>query len=251
MVEGREKWHYHKLQNSSGSRRHAVGSAGHLHQIDAWTAGQAWEIWTAHPHHSSVQNHWGQGTRERPKLTNAFCSAMLGQSCFQAPLLTLPGNNTLKDHRGTGEHWKSERVCGITPLLSCRKQRGKHGCALWLSTQKTPSRSSRNFHSLLQQHYWCLLESNGRWLEQARPNLQQFRTSQGIPVNNSFLKLGKIWSQYPNFSWSVSRMRNHTEHFSNFLKGHPPLGIFIWINKMKRSVSFSFPFFLSTQAENR
>lgn len=92
------------------------------------------------------------------------------------------------------------------------------------------------------EHYWCLLESDGRWLEQAGPNLQQFRTSQGIPVNNSFFKLGKIWSQYPNFSWSVSRMRNHTEHFSNFLKGHPPLGIFIWINKMKRNLYYSFPF---------
>lgn len=216
-----------------------------------------WGIWTAQPHHSPVQNHQGQGTRESPKLTNAFCSAMLDESCFQAPLLTLPSSNTLKDLRATGECSKSEH--GITPLFSthqhCRKQGGKHGCALWLSTQKTPSRSSRNFHSLLQQRYWCLLESNGRWLEQAGPNLQQFRTSQGIPVNNSFLKLGKIWSQYPIFSWSVSRMRNHTEHFSNFLKGHPPLGIFIWINKMKRSLYYSFPFFLPTQAlyhpENR
>lgn len=49
-------------------------------------------------------------------------------------------------------------------------------------------------------------------------------------------------------------MRDHTEHFSNFLKGHPPLGIFIWINEIKISLYF-FPFILSTKAlyhpENR
>lgn len=163
-----------KLQNSFGSRAHVVGLAGHHHQTDPWTAGWAWGTWTAQPHHSPVQNQQGQGTRGSPKLTNTFCSTRLDESCFQAPLLALPGNNTLKDLRATGEHSKSEHVCTITPLLSthqhCRKHGGKHGCASWRCTQTTPSRSSRNFHSLLQQHCWCLLESNGRWLELARPN---------------------------------------------------------------------------------
>lgn len=144
MVEGGEKWRYHKLQKSFGSRAHSRMSL---------------ENRAAQPHHSLAQSHQGQGTRESPKLTNTFCPAMLDENCFQAPLL--PGNITLKDLRATRECSKSEPVCGTTPLLSthhhCRKQGGKHGCALWLSTQKTPSRSSRNFHSLLQKHYWCLL----------------------------------------------------------------------------------------------
>lgn len=110
-----------KLQNSFGSRAHVVGLAGHHHQTDPWTAGWAWGTWTAQPHHSPVQNQQGQGTRGSPKLTNTFCSARLDESCFQAPLLALPGNNTLKDLRATGEHSKSEHVCTIsafhTPAL--------------------------------------------------------------------------------------------------------------------------------------
>lgn len=128
------------------------------------------------------------------------------------------------------------------PDQHCRKQGGKHGCALWYPPRKLLQEAP----GISIHCYRTLLVFTGKWwemAEQAGPNLQQFRTSQGIPVNNSFFKLGKIWSQYPNFSWSVSRMRNHTEHFSNFLKGHPPLGIFIWINKMKRNLYYSFPFF--------
>lgn len=83
-----------------------MGSAGHLHQIDSWTAGQAWGIWTAHPHLSLVQNHQGQGTRERPKLTNTFCSAMLGKSCFQAPTYT-----TWQKHlKGSSSNWGTLKI---------------------------------------------------------------------------------------------------------------------------------------------
>lgn len=114
-------------------------------------------------YHCPVQNHQEQGTRDSPMFTNVFCSAMLDESCFQAPLLTLPGNNTLKDLRASGEHLKSKPVCGITPLLS-RPALQEAGWEAWVcfmvSTQKTPSRSSRNFHSLLQNTigvYWKVM----------------------------------------------------------------------------------------------
>lgn len=118
---------------------------------------------------------------------------------------------------------------------------------------EAPSRRSRNFHSLLQRHYWYLLESNGRLLEQSRPNLRQFRTSWGIPVKNStFWSWGKYGLNIQIFpdlcpGWEI------TLSISQTLKGHPPVGTFIWIHKMKSLIFF--PFILSTKAlyhpENR